>query len=56
MDNTDLKILIDDLVFNQNFLNYYELKSYLQKHNKNLTVDDMDYYYIFGDMILIHNN
>ncbi|KAI5537450.1 hypothetical protein TVAGG3_0440870, partial [Trichomonas vaginalis G3] len=45
MDNTDLKILIDDLVLNQNFLNYYELKSYLQKHNNYITGDDMEYYY-----------
>ncbi|KAI5536249.1 hypothetical protein TVAGG3_0423740, partial [Trichomonas vaginalis G3] len=47
MDNADLENLIDDLVLNQNFLNYYELKSYLQKHNKNITGDDMDYYYSY---------
>ncbi|KAI5517906.1 hypothetical protein TVAGG3_0512820, partial [Trichomonas vaginalis G3] len=47
MDNTDLKILIDDLVFNQNFLDYYDLKAYLQKYNKNITGDDMDYYYSY---------
>ncbi|KAI5519177.1 hypothetical protein TVAGG3_0531500 [Trichomonas vaginalis G3] len=45
MDNVDLKILIDDLVFNQNFLDYYDLKAYLQKHDKNITGDDMEYYY-----------
>ncbi|KAI5550093.1 hypothetical protein TVAGG3_0192670, partial [Trichomonas vaginalis G3] len=45
MDNVDLEILIDDLVFNQNFLDYYDLKAYLQKHNNNITGDDMDYYY-----------
>ncbi|KAI5542441.1 integrase core domain containing protein family [Trichomonas vaginalis G3] len=45
MDNVDLKILIDDLVFNQNFLTYYELKAYLQKYDENITGDDMDYYY-----------
>ncbi|KAI5498707.1 hypothetical protein TVAGG3_0832870 [Trichomonas vaginalis G3] len=45
MDNTDLKNLIDDLVLNQNFLDYYELKSYLQKYNENIMGDDMDYYY-----------
>ena len=49
MNNTDLKILIDDLVFNQNFLSYYELKSYLQKHNENITGDDMEYYYSYYD-------
>ncbi|KAI5508841.1 integrase core domain containing protein family [Trichomonas vaginalis G3] len=47
MDNANLENLIDDLVLNQNFLNYYELKSYLQKHNKNITGDDMDYYYSY---------
>ncbi|KAI5534457.1 hypothetical protein TVAGG3_0397730, partial [Trichomonas vaginalis G3] len=47
MDNADLENLIDDLVLNQNFLNYYELKSYLQKHNNNITGDDMDYYYSY---------
>ncbi|KAI5536901.1 integrase core domain containing protein family, partial [Trichomonas vaginalis G3] len=47
MDNADLENLIDDLVLNQNFLNYYELKSYLQKYNKNITGDDMDYYYSY---------
>ncbi|KAI5483596.1 hypothetical protein TVAGG3_0899640 [Trichomonas vaginalis G3] len=45
MDNVDLEILIDDLVHYQNFLDYYELKSYLQKHNNNITGDDMGYYY-----------
>ncbi|KAI5525075.1 integrase core domain-containing protein, partial [Trichomonas vaginalis G3] len=45
MDNTDLKNLIADLIFNQNFLDYYDLKAYLQKHNKNITGDDMEYYY-----------
>ncbi|KAI5519388.1 hypothetical protein TVAGG3_0534460, partial [Trichomonas vaginalis G3] len=45
MNNADLKNLIDDLVFNQNFLNYYELKSYLQKYDENITGDDMEYYY-----------
>ena len=49
MDNTDLKILIDDLVLNQNFLNYYELKSYLQKYDNNITGDDMEYYYSYYD-------
>ncbi|KAI5499781.1 integrase core domain containing protein family [Trichomonas vaginalis G3] len=45
MNSADLKILIYDLVLNQNFLTYYELKSYLQKYNKNITGDDMNYYY-----------
>ncbi|KAI5501941.1 hypothetical protein TVAGG3_0879440, partial [Trichomonas vaginalis G3] len=45
MNSVDLKILIDDLVFNQNFLTYYDLKAYLQKHDKNITGDDMDEYY-----------
>ena len=49
MNSVDLKILIDDLVFNQNFLSYYELKSYLQKHNENITDDDMEYYYSYYD-------
>ncbi|KAI5492676.1 integrase core domain containing protein family [Trichomonas vaginalis G3] len=47
MDNANLENLIDNLVLNQNFLNYYELKSYLQKHNNNITGDDMDYYYSY---------
>ncbi|KAI5531369.1 hypothetical protein TVAGG3_0352250, partial [Trichomonas vaginalis G3] len=47
MNSVDLKNLIDDLVLNQNFLNYYELKSYLQKHDNNITGDDMDYYYSY---------
>ncbi|KAI5490844.1 hypothetical protein TVAGG3_1001690, partial [Trichomonas vaginalis G3] len=47
MNNTDLKILIDDLVLNQKFLSYYDLKAYLQKYNKNITGDDMDYYYSY---------
>ncbi|KAI5484337.1 hypothetical protein TVAGG3_0909790, partial [Trichomonas vaginalis G3] len=45
MDNTDLKKLIYDLVLNQNFLDYYDLKAYLQKYDKNITGDDMEYYY-----------
>ena len=45
MNNADLKNLIDDLVFNQNFLSYYDLKAYLQKHDENITGDDMDEYY-----------
>ncbi|KAI5514156.1 hypothetical protein TVAGG3_0775720, partial [Trichomonas vaginalis G3] len=45
MDNTDLKNLIADLVLNQKFLNYYDLKAYLQKYNNNITGDDMEYYY-----------
>ncbi|KAI5510946.1 integrase core domain containing protein family [Trichomonas vaginalis G3] len=45
MNTIDLKILIDDLVLNQNFLDYYELKTYLQKYDNNITGDDMDYYY-----------
>ncbi|KAI5536233.1 hypothetical protein TVAGG3_0423480, partial [Trichomonas vaginalis G3] len=57
MDNTDLKILIDDLVFNQNFLDYYELKSYLQKYNNNITGDDMEYYYPYykNEILKYHN-
>ncbi|KAI5520994.1 hypothetical protein TVAGG3_0558160, partial [Trichomonas vaginalis G3] len=57
MDNTDLKILIDDLVFNQNFLSYYDLKSYLQKHNNNITGDDMEYYYPYykNEILKYHN-
>ena len=45
MDNVDLKILIDDLVFNQNFLTYYDLKAYLQKYDETITGDDMGEYY-----------
>ncbi|KAI5542362.1 integrase core domain containing protein family [Trichomonas vaginalis G3] len=45
MDNRDLKILIVDLVLNQNFLDYYDLKAYLQKYDNNITGDDMEYYY-----------
>ncbi|KAI5552553.1 hypothetical protein TVAGG3_0229980, partial [Trichomonas vaginalis G3] len=45
MDNADLENLIDDLVLNQKILSYYELKSYLQKYNNNITGDDMGYYY-----------
>ena len=45
MNSVDLKILIDDLVFNQNFLSYYELKSYLQKYDETITGDDMGEYY-----------
>ncbi|KAI5504564.1 integrase core domain containing protein family [Trichomonas vaginalis G3] len=45
MDDVYLKNLIYNLVFNQNFLSYCELKSYLQKHNNNITGDDMEYYY-----------
>ncbi|KAI5552254.1 hypothetical protein TVAGG3_0225640 [Trichomonas vaginalis G3] len=45
MDNVNLKNLIDDLVFNQNFLTYNDLKAYLQKYDNTITSDDMDYYY-----------
>ena len=45
MDDVNLKRLIDDLVFNQNFLTYYDLKAYLQKYDNTITGDDMDYYY-----------
>ncbi|KAI5536493.1 hypothetical protein TVAGG3_0427140, partial [Trichomonas vaginalis G3] len=57
MDNTDLKNLIDDLVLNQNFLNYYELKSYLQKYDNSITGDDMDYYYPYykNEILKYHN-
>ncbi|KAI5483928.1 hypothetical protein TVAGG3_0904290, partial [Trichomonas vaginalis G3] len=57
MDNVDLEILIDDLVFNQNFLDYYDLKSYLQKHNNNITGDDMEYYYPYykNEILKYHN-
>ncbi|KAI5543199.1 hypothetical protein TVAGG3_0080240, partial [Trichomonas vaginalis G3] len=57
MNNTDLKILIDDLVFNQNFLNYYDLKAYLQKYNNNITGDDMEYYYPYykNEILKYHN-
>ncbi|KAI5553198.1 integrase core domain containing protein family [Trichomonas vaginalis G3] len=57
MDNVDLEILIDNLVFNQNFLDYYDLKSYLQKHNNNITGDDMEYYYPYykNEILKYHN-
>ncbi|KAI5552270.1 hypothetical protein TVAGG3_0225940, partial [Trichomonas vaginalis G3] len=57
MNNTDLKILIDDLVFNQNFLNYYDLKAYLQKYDNNITGDDMEYYYPYykNEILKYHN-
>ncbi|KAI5510962.1 integrase core domain containing protein family [Trichomonas vaginalis G3] len=49
MNDTDLKILIDNLIFNQNFLSYNDFKSYLQKHNENITDDDMEYYDSYYD-------
>ena len=49
MNNTDLKILIDDLIFNQNFLSYYDLKAYLQDYDNNITDDDIEYYYSYYD-------
>ncbi|KAI5507500.1 integrase core domain containing protein family, partial [Trichomonas vaginalis G3] len=49
MNNTDLKILIDDLIFNQNFLSYCDLKAYLQDYDNNITGDDMEYYYSYYD-------
>ncbi|KAI5520147.1 hypothetical protein TVAGG3_0545490, partial [Trichomonas vaginalis G3] len=49
MNNVDLENLIDDLVLNQNFISYYELKIYLQKYDENITDDDMDYYYSYYD-------
>ncbi|KAI5538470.1 hypothetical protein TVAGG3_0456060, partial [Trichomonas vaginalis G3] len=49
MDNVDLENLIDDLVRDQNFLSYYDLKAYLQKYDENITDDDMDYYYSYYD-------
>ncbi|KAI5553147.1 integrase core domain containing protein family [Trichomonas vaginalis G3] len=57
MNSVDLKNLIDDLVLNQNFLSYYELKSYLQKYNNNITGDDMEYYYPYykNEILKYHN-
>ncbi|KAI5552632.1 hypothetical protein TVAGG3_0231070, partial [Trichomonas vaginalis G3] len=57
MDNTNLKNLIADLVLNQKFLSYYELKSYLQKYNNNITGDDMEYYYPYykNEILKYHN-
>ncbi|KAI5539019.1 hypothetical protein TVAGG3_0008040 [Trichomonas vaginalis G3] len=57
MNNTDLKILIADLVLNQKFLNYYDLKAYLQKYNNNITGDDMEYYYPYykNEILKYHN-
>ncbi|KAI5496105.1 hypothetical protein TVAGG3_0795070, partial [Trichomonas vaginalis G3] len=49
MDNANLKNLIDDLIFNQNFLSYYDLKVYLQDYDNNITDDDMEYYYSYYD-------
>ncbi|KAI5534301.1 hypothetical protein TVAGG3_0395420, partial [Trichomonas vaginalis G3] len=45
MNSADLKNLIADLVLNQKFLSYYDLKAYLQKYDNNITGDDMEYYY-----------
>ena len=56
MDNTDLKNLIYDLVLNQNFLTYYELKAYLQKYDENITGDDMDYYSYYKNEILKYHD
>ncbi|KAI5540328.1 hypothetical protein TVAGG3_0035110, partial [Trichomonas vaginalis G3] len=57
MDNSDLENLIDDLVLNQKFLSYYELKSYLQKYNNNITGDHMEYYYPYykNEILKYHN-
>ncbi|KAI5535498.1 integrase core domain containing protein family [Trichomonas vaginalis G3] len=57
MDDVNLKRLIDDLVFNQNFLTYYDLKAYLQKYDNTITGDDMDYYYPYyeNDILKYHD-
>ncbi|KAI5512051.1 integrase core domain containing protein family [Trichomonas vaginalis G3] len=57
MDSVYLKRLIDDLIFNQNFLSYYDLKAYLQDYDNTITGDDMDYYFpYYNNEILKYHN